>query len=304
MRVLFTGATGVVGRIAVPLLVASGHDVTAVARSDEARAWLGGQGARPVDLDLFSPDSVAEALSGLDCVVHFATSIPAASMSGKSGAWEMNDRLRREATSNLVDAALAAGATRFVQESITFTYADGGDDWIGEDHPIGTVWEILESALDAEREVARFATGGGSGVVLRMSRLYGPGRASAGYLAMVKDRKVPIVGKGLNWVSHLHVEDAASSVLASLEVEPGTYNVSEDEPSRAAANLAALAEALGAKAPRKVPVAVARTMAGGMAGWLSISHRISNRRFREASGWSPLHGSARDAWPRVVAGSP
>jgi nucleoside-diphosphate-sugar epimerase len=76
MKMLFTGATGVIGRAAVPLLTARGHEVTAVSRSETDRGWLLEVGARPELVDLFDPDAVLHATAGMDAVIHYATAIP------------------------------------------------------------------------------------------------------------------------------------------------------------------------------------------------------------------------------------
>jgi len=299
--VLFTGATGVIGREAIPHLLAAGHDVLGVSRSAGDRAWLESIGATGLEVDLFDPASVGPAVSGVDAVAHFATAIPPRAQMPKLDAWQMNDRLRTEATAILVDAAVAKGIQRFVQESITFIYADAGDAWIDEDSAVAPTWDNLTSALDAEREVARFAEHGGHGVTLRMSGLYGPGRVSAEQIEAVAERRAPIVGSGDNFVSHLHIEDAGTSVAAALDAPTGTYNVSDDEPVTSRQDLEALARALGVKTPRRVPAPVARVAAGRATGLLTTSQRVSNRKFKTSTGWAPRYSSVLEGWVSVAA---
>ena len=301
MRILFTGATGVIGRRAVPRLVDAGHEVVANVRDDRGREWARSVGAVGVTVDLFDPSAVADAVADADAIVHFATAIPRQEKMTRREAWATNDRLRTEATRVLVDAAIAGGVQVFVQESITFFYADGGDRWLDEDSAVEPVWDVLESALDAEREVARFSAAGGRGVILRMARLYGPGRTSEELIGAVSARKLPIVGSGKNLVSHLHVDDAASALVAGLDAPDGTYNVGDDEPVRSRESLGGLASLLGAEPPRRIPRSVARIGAGRASRLLSTSHRISNRRFREATGWAPGYRSVSEGWPAVVA---
>lgn len=286
MKILFTGATGVLGGAAVPLLGEAGHEVTALGRHD---------------LDLFDPAAVAEAVVGFDAVFHFATAMPPADEMTRREAWRTNDRLRSEATGNLVDAAIAAGVSAFVQESVSFSYADGGERWLDEDAAIDPPFEAIDSALTAEEHVARFTADGGRGIVLRLGRLYGPGRVSAPYLETVAARKLPILGKGDNYVSHLHIHDAGTAIAAAVDAPAGTYNVVEDEPVTVADEMAVLVEALDAPRPRRVPVWLARRVVGPAAGLLTVSQRVSNRRFREATGWAPAYPSVREGWPEVVA---
>jgi nucleoside-diphosphate-sugar epimerase len=302
MKILFTGSTGVLGHTAVPRLVAAGHEVTGAVRPDTDAEWLRTVGVEPVSVDLFDAGAVREAAAGHDAIVHYATSIPSRADFAKRRAWVGNDRLRTDATKNLVDAALTAELAVFVQQSISFVYADGGDRWLDEDAEVAPVWDVLESALDAEREVARFTAGGGRGVALRMGRLYGPGSASAGYLDGVAARSIPIVGSGETFVSHLHSEDAGAATVAALESAPaGVYNVSDGNPVRAAHDLALVAELLGAAAPRRVPVAAARLALGQAARMLAISQRVAVDRFRTATGWHPVYSSVEDGWRQVIA---
>lgn len=197
MHVFVTGGTGVLGRAALPLLAAAGHQVTAP-----------GSG----DLDLFDPDAVHEAVAGSDALLHLATRIPPLARAAEPGAWADNDRLRTEACRALVDAALAAHCAVFVQPTVTFVYPDG-DGPVDESTPLGEVRPNLRSGLDAERETERFTAAGRRGIVLRLGLLYGPGTGS--------DAPNPV------FRATLHVNDAGSALAAALAVAPGIYNVTD-----------------------------------------------------------------------------
>ncbi len=158
-----------IGRRAIPLCLARGHEVTAVARSAERRAGLERLGARAVAVDLFDRDQLSAVLRGHDAVVNLATHMPASTLRMfLPGAWRENDRLRREASAALVDAALAAGIGRFVQESFAPVYPDRGDAWIDETTPIAPAG-YNRTVADAEHAAARFCEAGGAGVVLRFA---------------------------------------------------------------------------------------------------------------------------------------
>ncbi len=300
MKVLFTGATGVVGRVAVPLLVAAGHDVTAVGRSDEGRDWLNRVGARPIDVDLFDEDEVDAATCDTDAIIHFATKIPSLALMVKVEPWHMNDELRDRATGLLVDAARANGVGRFIQQSITFLYADGGSDWLDETAPIDTSFTPLASAIQAEEHVGRFRDGGGVGVSLRMARLYGPGEVSREYVEAMRTREIPVVGRGANYVSSLHIEDAATAVATALDAPDGTYNVGDDEPVTSLVYISTLAELLSAPKPRRIPSAAVQMALGKASSLLRPSQRVSNRKFRETTGWAPSRPTVVDGWRDVV----
>ncbi len=300
MKILFTGATGVLGRSAIPALVAAGCDVTAVARSTRAEGWLRDEGARPVRIDLFDRVDLASKLTGIDTVVHYATAIPPITQMADRSSWKMNDRLRSEATSLLVDGAIEAGVSRFVQQSITLFYADGGERWLDEEAPIEPAWDVVSSALDAEAEVRRFVGGGGTGVVLRLARLYGPGRASAEYVDAIEQGALPIADDGDPYVSSLHVDDATTALVAALEAPTGVYNVGDDEPVTERRYKRSLAEALGAPEPPHVPVDAVAAHYGDLTKLITLSHRVSNRRFRETTGWAPRYPSVLDGWATVA----
>src|SRR5690242_10768338 len=109
MKIFVAGATGVVGRRVVPLLVTAGHQVSAVTRTPERRAQIERLGATAVQVDLFSPEALRSAVAGHDVVINVATHIPPAMQMFLPGTWAENDRIRRVASANLVEAALAGG---------------------------------------------------------------------------------------------------------------------------------------------------------------------------------------------------
>src|SRR5438067_3703611 len=111
-KVFVVGATGVLGRRTVRDLVKAGHDVTAVARTPAKAEMLAGLGATPASVDVFDPAAVKEAIAGHDVVANLATHIPPMWKMMLPRAWDENDRIRREVSRNLVDAALATGAER------------------------------------------------------------------------------------------------------------------------------------------------------------------------------------------------
>lgn len=197
MRLLVTGGTGVLGRALRPQALAAGHELHAPGHSE---------------LDLFDRAAVADATRGVDAVLHLATRIQPLDQLGNPAAWRDNDRLRADASRILVDAALAAEVSVYVQPTAAFVYpADGPTT---EDTPITNVPPILESALVAEREAARFARGGRRGVVLRFGLLDGPGTGH--------DQPVTSMG------ATTHTTDAAHALLAALALPSGIYNVCRD----------------------------------------------------------------------------
>jgi nucleoside-diphosphate-sugar epimerase len=299
MRIFLTGATGVAGRRAVPLLIGAGHEVSAVARSAEKAAALSAAGASPIVVDLFDGNALRRALAGQDVVVNLATAVPPSSRMMMPGAWKEMDRIRRDASAILVDAALAANVRRFVQESFAPIYADRGDEWIDEGSPVKPA-RYDRTVLDAESSAERFARGGGTAVALRFGYFYGPdpGGATLDMIRFVRKGWSPAPGPE-GFISSISHDDVATAVVAALEVPGGIYNVVDDEPLRRREFFGSMAQALGAAPPKFLPKWAGRLM-GGMGETLTRSLRISNRKFRQASGWAPRYPSARDAWPDLL----
>ena len=137
MRVFITGATGVIGSRAVPLLLQAGHAVTAASRSEHNREALRRAGAAPADVDLFDVDSVRRVIAGHDVVINLATHIPSSAVKIMiRWAWRTNDRIRREASAAIATAAIEEGVGRMIQESFALIYPDRGDAWIDESMPV------------------------------------------------------------------------------------------------------------------------------------------------------------------------
>jgi nucleoside-diphosphate-sugar epimerase len=198
VRVFVTGGSGVLGRRSIALLRAAGNEITAAGRDE---------------LDLFDADAVRRALNESECLFHLATRIPPREERAEPEAWRENDRLRREATPILVDAAETGGVERFILPSIAFVYPSSGP--VDESTPLADdMLETARSAVDAERAVARFAENGRTGVVLRLGLLYGPGTGS----------DTP-AERYASFGATLHIDDAGRALAAALEAPSGVYNV-------------------------------------------------------------------------------
>ena len=299
MRIFVTGATGVIGRHLVPLLVDKGHRVTTVARSPEKALRLEALGARPVQVDLFDPAALLSAVADHDAVINLATHIPPSSRAFMPGAWRENDRIRREASRNLVDAALAAGASRFIQESFAGAYPDRGDRWIDETTPVQPAKHV-RSTMDAEQQADRFTRAGGAGVVLRFALFYGPDSSyTRDTIAYVLKGKAPTFGRADAFISSVSTDDAAAAVAAALEVPAGTYNVVDDRPVTRREYFDSLAASLGVRSPWLPPAWVARLF-GSLGETIARSQRLSNAKLRSVSDWTPRYPSVVEGWATVV----
>lgn len=288
MRVLLAGATGALGRPLTAALVAAGHEVLALGRS-AARAPA--PGVLPVVADALDRDDLLRAVDGLsaDAVIHELTALkrPPIRHSGMA----TTDRLRTEGTANLLAAAEAVGARRFLTQSIALGYGfrDHGDRVLTEEDPFGVPQgDRFDPHLAAMRATEQQAFTAPEGIALRYGLLYGGDAASVAPL--LRRRRLPVVSGGvLPWVHH---EDAADATVAALERgRPGrAYNVVDDRPATWREVFTALAAAVGAPAPRSVPVWLIRLLApyiGSVA--VDTSMRVSNRRAEVELGWSPRY---------------
>ena len=290
MKVFVAGATGVLGRAAIPRLVAAGHEVRGAARSPEKADQLRSQGAEPVTVDLFDPASVRAAVDGCQAVVHMATNIPPITKAWKSSAWATNDRLRREGTQVIADTSRDAGVEILVKETVSFFYEDGGEEWIDEDWPIERQ-PFSDASLSAEDITLAFTGDGRRGVVLRFGLFYShDARALEESLKTAKTGFGPMIGPADGWRASIHVDDAAAAVVAALDAPAGAYNVADDPMTNAEWN-AAFADAFGFKKLRATPK-VAMKAGGKKLSVLGASRRIDSTRFREATGWTPAYPNA------------
>ncbi|HET9155619.1 MAG TPA: NAD(P)-dependent oxidoreductase, partial [Myxococcaceae bacterium] len=152
MRVFVAGATGVIGRPLVDRLLASGHDVTGMTRSEEGAERIRATGAEAVTCDVFDRDALRAAVDAAkpETVVHQLTSLskrydPRNPVSGET------NRIRTEGTRNLIEAGRAAGARRLIAQSIALMYAPEGGPVKDEDAPL--MQPRLASPADSVRAV-------------------------------------------------------------------------------------------------------------------------------------------------------
>jgi nucleoside-diphosphate-sugar epimerase len=309
MRVFVAGASGVIGRPLVPALLAGGHDVTGMTRRSERADAIRAAGADAVVCDVFDPEALNAAVAAArpEVVVHELTALPAELDPRRKGLYAANNRIRSEGTRNLVAAARAAGARRFVAQSIGFMYAPAGGPVKSETDPImsglrGEFGDSVEATLELERQT--LDAEGIEGIVLRYAFFYGPGTSYAGdgYQAgEVRRRRFPIIGDGSGTFSFIHVDDAATATVAACgRGTPGIYNVADDEPAPLRDWLPVYAEAVGAKPPWRIPMWLARLVGGSAAGLAAGMRGCSNARAKAELGWQPRWTSWRQGFREAL----
>lgn len=295
MKVFVAGGTGAVGRHAVAQLVRAGHEVTALARSPEKAAALTALGATPASVSLFDTSALTAAFAGHDAVINLTSAIPPMAQFMRAEAWRDNDRVRTGGSAAIVDAALASGVPRVVQESVSMLYPDRGSAWIDESVPTD-VFPMARPNLAAEASANRFSDAGRTGVVLRFGWFYGPGAThSEQLLALARRHICVMMGSSDGYVSSIHVADAGAAVVAALRAPAGTFNIVDDEPLTKKGYADALAAGAGKAAWLYVPGRAALLL-GDRSTSLTRSLRVSNARFRTATGWAPRYPDAREGW--------
>lgn len=303
MRVFIAGATGVLGRRMVRQFLGKGHRVVGLARDEKGRQTIQRLGGEAFVGDIFDAGSLAAAVGEADAVIHAATSIPA-SVSGDRAGWELNDRLRREGTRALTEAAARVGARTYIQQSVVWVARPADDSFFDERTAVGEPGELYRSAFDGERIAAEAGERYGFNVaVLRCGGFYAPdAHHTRAFARGLLKRRLPLVGAGEAVSANLHADDAAGAFVAAAEAgRRGLWHVTDDEPTTIKEMLTDFARALGAPAPRRIPLWLARLFdRKGVLEFFTRSTRTSNRLFREEVGWSPRFPSFRVGLEDVV----
>ncbi|HEV2283927.1 MAG TPA: NAD(P)-dependent oxidoreductase [bacterium] len=308
MRIFLAGASGAIGKRLVPLLVANGHQVVASTRTSAKREALRAAGAEPVVLDVLDRDAVMHAAASArpDVVIHQVTALAGVrSFKDFDKAFALTNALRTDGTTHLIAAAQAAGARRFIAQSYTGwpNIREGGrvktEDDALDPRPPRTMTGTLDAIRRLEAAVSDLS--GITGIVLRYGSLYGPGTSlgiGGEITQMVRHRKFPIVGGGTGVWSFTQIDDAAGA--ARLAVERGAggiYNVVDDEPAEVSVWLPALARAIGARPPYRVPAWLVGPIIGeAMLEIMTSVRGSSNAKAKRLLGWQPVYATWRDGF--------
>jgi nucleoside-diphosphate-sugar epimerase len=300
MRILVTGASGFIGGAVCRRLLEQGHAVAALVRRPGSHP----SGTEPVAGDLGAGGGLdaAVAVARPDCVVHLAAEI--ASQRSEAKLIEVNVA----GTRRLLDACLALGAgdpaagPRFVFSSTVVT-GDAHGELLSEERPLPVQTPYGRSKQECERLVS---ASGLDSVVIRPSHVYGPGGWYAQELVprLRQPGRLAVIGSGRNLWDVVHVEDVAAAVGLAVTAQAATgrvYHVADDEPISFYDFMALTAAELGVGPPRRIPVALARLVAGRNAVDAVVrSARSSNERIKRELGWEPRFPSARQGVPDAI----
>ena len=308
MRVLLAGASGAVGTPLTRQLIAAGHQVVGITRSPANAERLRTAGARAVVADVMDRESLLAAVRDVraDAVVHQVTALGGRKM---REAMQGTNALRTTGTAHLLAAARAAGAHRFLTQSIVFGYGyrDHGPHVITEDdrfaEPVpGPLGPAIAAMRSTEEQV--FSADDMEGIALRYGLFYGPDNFTRMIINLVRKRRLPVPSSGGGFATFIYLEDAAAATVAALETgRPGqAYNVVDDEPVRWADYLDALAADLGVRRPWRVPSWMLRPIPY-LHTIMTTSMRVSNAKAKRELGWAPAVSTYREGIPLVATAS-
>lgn len=280
MRVFLAGATGAIGRLIVPGLIADGHQVTALTRKAEDAERLRRGGADAVVADVYDAAALTEAVVAArpEAVMHQLTDLA-------DRDFAANAELRKVGTANLVDAALAAGARRVIAQSIAWGY-EPGDAPATEEEPLHLDASMPRlRAIGGVTALEQTVAEAPEWVVLRYGLFYGPGTWYTKGAVLEETLRSGQLVPNADISSFIHIEDAAAAAIQALDWPTGPVNIVDDEPAPASEWVPALARSIGA--PEPAPVSADRTP------W---ARGADNHYARKHLKWTPRYPSWREGF--------
>ncbi len=300
MRVFVAGASGAIGTRLVPQLIDRGHEVIGTFHSPGNTERVRALGAEPYALNLLDARAVRQAVldTGPEAIVHQVSALANVRF-GRSldRSFAPTNRLRTEGTDALLAAAREAGVRRFVAQSFaSYRYAREGGPVKTESDPLDPSPPAMARQTNAAMRYLDQAVTDAGGIALRYGGFYGA--ANDGLVKPVRKRQFPVIGDGAGISSFIHLDDAAAATVLALEHDgAGIYNIVDDEPAPMREWLPALAQALGAKPPRRVPLWLAGLVAGKGAVMMAVGSRgASNAKAKRELGWAPRYPSWRQGF--------
>jgi nucleoside-diphosphate-sugar epimerase len=305
MRVFVAGASGALGRRFVPQLINAGHEVIGSHHSPSSAELLRTLGAKAVPLDLLDAAAVRTAVleSEPEAIVHQATALANAKFSRSlDKTFVETNQLRTKGTDALLAAAREAGVRRFVAQSFaSYRYARVGGPIKTEDDLLDATPAPKTQQSSAAMAYLDQAVTDFGGVALRYGGFYGDPKD--GWAELVRKRWFPIIGEGGGMISWIHLEDAAAATVLALDHKgPAIYNIVDDEPAPVREWLPVLAQAVGAKPPRRLPTWLARLLVGEAAVVMGTEVRgASNAKAKRELGWTLRYPSWRTGFSAVYS---
>lgn len=300
MAVFIAGATGVLGRRVVKLLVAKNVPVVGLSRSKNNHTLLKELGAEPRTADLFKPKSLEEAMAGCETIVHLATKVPP-DIKPSEKDWEENDKIRTQGTKNLLKSAEKVGAAAFIQQSAMFIYGDHEGRWVDEKATLDENPPYFLETLHELEDIVYLSKI--PHLILRFGWFYAVDSIQTlNQFKLVKKGLFPVIGKGDAYWNFIHIDDAAAAIVAAIEhhktAKQKIYNIVDDEPVTYEDALHFLAKYLKVSEPKHVPALAGKLLMGGdFVRFLSNSCRCKNEAAKKDLDWTPQFPSYKKGFP-------
>lgn len=297
MKFFVAGATGVIGRPLIAELLARGHAIVALTRSqDDAQALLE-RGIEPAVADVFDADAVNAVLNRAqpEVVIEQLTALPKNYTSdAMKAAAPFNARLRLEGGANVLAAAKSAGVRRYLRQSIAF-WAVPGPGLADEETPLAldaSPAVAADARVVTELEQRLLGNTDIEGIILRYGFFYGPGtwfNPDGDVARQVRQQQFPIVGNGEGVWSWLHIEDAATAAIAAAEHgNPGIYLIANDQPLPVREWLPAFANWVDGPPPPHISIQDALRSTGADAVYYGTQMRgVSNAKAKRELNFQP-----------------
>jgi len=305
MKVFVTGGTGALGKFLLPQLLENGHEVVALTRSADKAELIERTGVTSVIADPLNKQQLTAAVRRAEpeVIIHELSALSGVGNFRKfDQEFALTNRFRTEVTDTLLAAARTIGTRRFIAQSFCgWPYAKKGGPVKTEEDPLDPKPpESFTKTLAGIRylEEKMRSTTFLEGVALRYGTFYGPGNSigkGGAVYKTVRRRQLPIIGGGGAIWSFIHTMDAARATVAAISHgAPGVYNIVDDEPAKVSVWLPALARAIGAKPPYRIPHWLGELLVGkaGVAMMTQI-RGCSNAKAKQELNWKPVYSSWR-----------
>lgn len=300
MHIYLAGGTGAIGTRLIAQLVERGHRVSATTTDRAKVPLIERHGGTGIIVDGLDGSAVGEAVATArpDTVVHEMTALSGGiDTKHFDRSFALTNRLRVEGTDHLIAAAQAVGVGHVVAGSYTGWPNIRSGGWVkDEDDPLDPRPPAEQRESLAAIRHLESAVRAADGTVLRYGGFYGA--ADDAMAPLVRRRQFPLAGGGTGYTSWIHLDDAAAATVLAIETGVrGTFNIVDDDPAPASAWLPYLAECLGAKPPRRLPLWLVRLVAGEVAvSMLTTTRGSSNERAKRELGWELRWPTWRDGF--------
>lgn len=302
-NIFITGATGVLGKRVVKLLLEAGFDVTGLSRSPENTRVLEGLGAKSKHASLFNADELITATRNMDVIIHLATAIPNAAIPRKPHHWTLNDKIRIDGTKALLKAAGINQIPRFIQQSITRIYGNRNGNDVDAESPVGeNLPFMLRSAVEMEKLLRD--EGQLEHVILRFGEFYSADSITTQQLIKnITKRKMPVIGKGKYFWNYIHVDDAARAVMYALQrfevLKNRTVNFTDFNPIRAKTALGEVARLTNSRSPYHMPIFLSRLiLSNDLYETITASYKVVQDDIIQD--WKPLYNSFPEGMKKII----